>query len=892
MRDEGPHNPPLINDPSREAAESLGGYDYQILCTVAAWLELSPGADLYLETAEDFDQIQGAGATTTQVKRAGARITLRSPTIQEAIGNYWKLRNRNPSRQIRFQLLTTAALALEKGDPLGERTPGILMWQRLKTLPSNQLVLKLRTFLSTLRLPVELLDFLKTATDDDFVHQLIEPIEWQPEAASPDQIFQQIRDVLVEYGVDKGVPASMADAIAVHLYKNALDVAKSGHPRILNRAQFERIYEKYARVSLPISVLATIVPPVQVVDEGFQRSLAEALERDLESQYKRALQCSFFPESEKADLCEPLAQQAIAEHSSAVSTALRRRILLHAARSAAVRKNIEDAERFLNVAVTLEGPDTELPAQARLADAKGDAESAIRILRDATDADSRSVLLSILASARGDRQALEWFANEQLGLEHLSSNGVMTLCQIHMRQSDFAALNDVLDNLTEAQLAERPYFYLLRGVARFATLLSKPEQVFVLSGLPLDVRRMRLTLPDGQLSPRLDAAVADFQRLIPLGRELGLRDAVRLAEAYIYWCDLLHPGRRTAAVTRLRAVVEDPRRALNYLPFAFAYDPDFDAVHIADYLERRENSVGLNDDELSAALVIRLHSNDPRSFADFIAKHRPRLEAILGKKALLASEVQALVAAGDATSARLLLDSGNATLDRIMFLHLEAAVATAEGADPATEHLSLYEATGTADALRALLGVLTHNNDHRGVARYAEELYRLTDDLHDITAAANASAKAGDRENFGRLVAAYPFVMERSPELARYSAWLSFDAGDLDRAKALAEELRSKSPALRDLDLEISIAVEIGEWETLDRPLRAFLEDTTATGPQLIRAAHLAQAAGHGPMLDLMEAAIARGGEDADVLLGAYMLVIEEGLEEISPIIRDGFVGP
>ena len=50
---------------------------------------------------------------------------------------------------------------------------------------------------------------------------------------------------------------------------------------------------------------------------------------------------------------------------------------------------------------------------------------------------------------------------------------------------------------------------------------------------------------------------------------------------------------------------------------------------------------------ISAALVLGLHGNNPRSLADFLAKNRARLEAILGNAAaVLSMEIQALSMAG------------------------------------------------------------------------------------------------------------------------------------------------------------------------------------------------------------------------------------------------------
>jgi len=81
----------------------------------------------------------------------------------------------------------------------------------------------------------------------------------------------------------------------------------------------------------------------------------------------------------------------------------------------------------------------------------------------------------------------------------------------------------------------------------------------------------------------------------------------------------------------------------------------------------------------------------------------------------------------------------------------------------------------------------------------------------------------------------------------------------------------------------IAIAIESGEWESLAKPLSAFLDDVSKhSGLDLIRAAHVAQQSGQGPMMDLAKAAVAKADDNPHVWLGAYTLIIEEGLERRS----------
>jgi hypothetical protein len=375
-----------------------------------------------------------------------------------------------------------------------------------------------------------------------------------------------------------------------------------------------------------------------------------------------------------------------------------------------------------------------------------------------------------------------------------------------------------------------------------------------------------------------------------MAQGLDLREAVRVAEAYLTWSDLLHPRRRDAALTRLRADITEPARALSRVQFALAYDPQFDPRAIEQYLDRRAALGGLDDDELRAALVLRLHSNNPASVAQLIAKYRAQFDANFGRPPILAIEIHALAISREAASAKILLDANTELLGEEAVTRLGAEIARAEGADPVVEYMRAYEATKTPDALRALLAALIQRGDYRAVGPYAEKLYEQTADPGDMVSAAKAYASSGDRDNFLRVVDACPVVKERDTGIASHHAWQMFDRGRHKEAKEAADALRSRRPAARDLNLEIAIGLETGEWEMLVQPLAAFLENAAARdGPTLIRAAGLAQTLGQGPLADLMNAAVAKGGDDAGVLLGAYTLVIGEGLEELMPEAHQWF---
>jgi hypothetical protein len=84
----------------------------------------------------------------------------------------------------------------------------------------------------------------------------------------------------------------------------------------------------------------------------FQRTIAEALERDIISRYEVMVRRSLFPEFRRTDF-ETLAKEIEGPEYEDISTSMHRRIFLRASRSASVRAALTEAESFLERAQAL-----------------------------------------------------------------------------------------------------------------------------------------------------------------------------------------------------------------------------------------------------------------------------------------------------------------------------------------------------------------------------------------------------------------------------------------------------------------------------------------------------------------------------------------------------------
>jgi hypothetical protein len=466
-----PAGPPQ-GDPVGQAVASLRGYAYQLYASAVAWLNLTDDEELYLEVAQDYAVAVHDALAAVQVKDVEATVTIVSEGARQAIEDFVDLVDRNPGKRVTLRYLSTAGIGKERaGEHRVGSEPALHYWMKIE---SSTEVAPLREILARLPLSDKTRAFIGGRTDEELLNELIRRVSWDCGAPPLDEIRSELDDQVILYGARHlKIPADEARQkiapIIQHLLIKAADSVAS--KRKLTSAELLSLLDAASRISLPRADVDVILkkaadiardaavpqgalPPL--VDSPQLAIARHALERDFAARYRHAQQRSVFLENVSTNLFQPLAQEILYGQLTALSQELRRRILLHAARSAALRHERTDAERFFEAARQLHGPDSELPARARIAEAQGNLNGAIQLLRDTTDSQSRSVLLTILVRAKGDDAALAWLADQKLSVVQLSSNGVVALCHIHLRKEDYAAVKAILDQVTGEQIDECP----------------------------------------------------------------------------------------------------------------------------------------------------------------------------------------------------------------------------------------------------------------------------------------------------------------------------------------------------------------------------------------------------------------------------------------------------
>ena len=231
---------------------------YQVRQSLLAWIGLGPDEILYLEGAEDFDVVGLHDAEAVQVHDSTRRVSLRTPKVQEAIANYWRLDNEHTGVPVRLRFLSRARPTVEQGEPFGVGVAGLELWQR-RHLDDSEVRLLTDFLVTQPELPESLKTFLKSAPPDQIRKNFLGHIAWDlgsPDASALDLVIQEKLALL---GEPFGLPYSEAAKTRHRFFLEIFETAgQRQSSRAMTRAKFLELFEKEALVQVPRSELAAL----------------------------------------------------------------------------------------------------------------------------------------------------------------------------------------------------------------------------------------------------------------------------------------------------------------------------------------------------------------------------------------------------------------------------------------------------------------------------------------------------------------------------------------------------------------------------------------------------------------------------------------------------------
>ena len=520
---------------------------------------------------------------------------------------------------------------------------------------------------------------------------------------------------------------------------------------------------------------------------------------------------------------------------------------------------------------------------ARIAEADGDSDSALHLLRDLDSADGRSALFGTLARVRDNRAALLWFE------EQPKSGSPAFFTPLGWRNWAFAMAKE--DQWEEA--AERlavlgplrdtdPGLAQIEGAINAALLLPPDFRPRVFEDVPLyagiDLHRTP------EVGVHHARATECFDKLRSQLADVEHSGFSRYLELWCQWLRLMSPD--VEAVQHVRAelarAMEDASRRVDLVPLAWAFRIKFDATPLVAWLNSRRELGGLTAEERVAEWISNYRTMSPTTFLGYLADHRTQLEEVVPTATLTILECEACIRTDQLERARSLVENAKNLIGKGEYELLLADIESAGGSDTLGRLETAYRNDESLRNLKALVAHLNKAGDFGRLRKWSVKLFERERTLQHAELVASAEEQRGLGASLEFLESIPDLVSARDDLRARKGEAL-FMRGRFREAKAINDLLLQRRKVWQDTQLDLYLALYMGEWERMAAVVDREWEDRDNHNARtLLQLGYLAAEGGANDERALSFARLAadRADDDPDILMGAYLVHVRLGHED------------
>ena len=526
---------------------------------------------------------------------------------------------------------------------------------------------------------------------------------------------------------------------------------------------------------------------------------------------------------------------------------------------------------------------------ALIYEADGDIDAALRCLRDAKDADSRSAWFGLLTRVRGEVEALEWYDVSKIVdyQNFFSATGWVNWAIASAKCGKWKCAADVLLTL-ENRWDEVPVLSIIEGSVNAAFLLPDDFKSRVLDGLPLY---------QGMAAVSGTSAASYHSRALKCFgfAENRLRgkvddDWMKALADWILWLRLMEPSAvlRNTAREQLKAEMQDGAKAIALIPFAYSFEIPYDPSPIRVYLDKRRRSGGLDDLARSAEFIVNAQFMSPKNLLEYLEENRNDLAGVVPAEFFATRLVESILEdERSADHARKVIDQYRGSLGEYNSKRLSMMIDAYEGDDVRRKLEELYQATGGIIDLKNLITYLKRLDDREALRPLCLELYSRapTEECAIDVVAAFADPSSVDHEEVIRFLDENEHFLEHSEKLRGAKTSALFHAGRYIEAKTINQVSKRNGLTPENLRVDLGIAIASGDWEAIGGILNdAWDLREEHDAHALVSLAHLAgqQSQTRDRGMELLKLAATKAPDDAAVLAAVYWQHFQLGHDEES----------
>ena len=624
-------------------------------------------------------------------------------------------------------------------------------------------------------------------------------------------------------------------------------------------------------------------------DQITRQAHTEKTERELDR--IRVLR-TFNPDRARERIQELCRQVAATGDLRATSDSAKSRVLYWGARlCASDRATVASAKQLRDELRSIDPNQDVSVINALIAEAKGNPDEALRLLRDRDDPEFRTVFFVVLGRSQGVRAALAWCEDADTchDTQFFTPDGWKCWAIVMAQEGRWEEAARQLLGF-EPSWPQTPALAFVEGVVNAAMLLPDDQRSMALASLPL---YLGISPSVGTEAHGYHArSTTCFKFVDEALKDITDHDTARAISDWRLWLRLMDPDpqRRADARDEIRRQMEDGTKAVQRIPFVNVFQIPVNLEPLKRHLERRKQLGGLvDDDELRAECLVAQQSMKPADFVEYLEQYDERLKKVVPTAMLATMQVCALVDEGHTQRARALVTQRATELGDAQHKRLATVIDDKEGKDPREQLERQYHETGSLADLKNLVDHLKERGDRKALAPLAKDLFRRHKTIEhacDVVWSLGGPLSF-DHDAIIEFLEANADILAQSDDLKAAKAKSLFRAGRYGDASRVNNGLIAARSRREDMDLGIRIAVFSGDWErTVEIFDQEWYRRDAHDAETLIELAKLAtQVNGHsGRVLELAKLAARKAPDDPKVLIAAYGLHFRLGRDdEVDP---------
>ena len=562
----------------------------------------------------------------------------------------------------------------------------------------------------------------------------------------------------------------------------------------------------------------------------------------------------------------------------------KKKIRYWTARLYASEKNLSQATRLRD-----ELQESNLILDALILDGEGNAEEALRILRDESDPDSKTVFFHLLNSNKGAKVALDWFDsnNKNDDLELFTAFG---WCNWAICAATDGRWKDVVETLVKLEdlWKVNPALAFVEGGINAALLLPEERRDMVLDGLPL--------YPS--ISPIFHSNVVEchqratycFKHVEKNWSQDFDKEFNDATSDWRIWLRLMNPDLdqskefKNSISERLSS--PDSNQAVRLIRFAHFFEIDFNPQPMKSYLDNRRDFGGLEPEEQRAEFLINRKIMKPPQFLEFAQSRKDELSRIFQVGYWLAEYCDVMLQEPNLSSEYgQLIAEYRQSVDDANYERMIDAIDAKQGIDVRGRLEERFRQTKSTLDLKNLIAYFRSADNWTALKPYCWKLFKeapTREHARELVEVLCNSSPAEYQEIL-QLAEKNPSIFESDDNLLKAKIVALFNTGSFKDAEQLNQDYFGSSLEPFALLTELKIDIAFGKWESIGASLERIWEHKeNFEANDLIWVSHVA--ANFDQMrkraVEFADLATRKSPLDPQILLSAYSLCFETNQEE------------